>query len=43
MPAVLSDILSVEPSVSFGLDETRGSRFRLGLSLISNLSVPQLF
>ena len=43
MPAVLSESLSLEPSVSFGLDEGPGNRFGLGLSLISSFSVPGLF
>jgi hypothetical protein len=43
LPIVLSDTLSLEPNISFGLDQNPGNRFGLGLSLISNFSVPALF
>jgi hypothetical protein len=42
MPSVLSERFSLEPRVSFGLDDGPGNRFTLGLSLISNLGTYQL-
>jgi Helix-turn-helix domain len=43
LPTVLSENLSLEPSVSFGLDQSPGSRFSLGLSMIGNFATPGLF
>ena len=43
LPVVLSERFSLEPRVSFGLDEDPGSRFSLGLSMVSNFSVSGLF